>query len=472
MNTKIFTLEQTIETLQNGQVFLIETQKDLTTIMQTKLDEITPSFQDYIDLQHVQHISQILFMKMSIIDLKILSRLQNIFYINLSNNQISDLSPLKGNLNLMKLDVSQNKISCIKALQNLVNLTYLNVSHNKVLKISALKNLKNLKTLNIQNTKVVDISVLKHLPNLIKLFITQDNSNFLEVLPKFKNISNLNLNQNISFDRYDYTSISPIQSVNNREQRLFFEEKQPPMETKRIYTQQQYVRYCIMYNMPVITLNQKPFNLSSLTFLRSLNVSNLNLQAIDFISCLVNLEQLNISQNRLTSIKPVQSLIKLQVLDFSFNLVTAICPLRFLTNLSHLSLIGNKISDLFPVAHLNLKTLYATLNNLMYVPPLNLEILELSQNFIQTNIQLQNLYMFDQQVPSHSIKEIGKRIQTIRTIQNALVIVHKNKLSFLNKNKYLKKKLQIQNDERKTVLSFQLKLLGVLIVQMTDGNEQ
>ncbi|CAL5991023.1 leucine-rich_repeat domain-containing protein [Hexamita inflata] len=92
--------------------------------------------------------------------------------------------------------------------------------------------------------------------------------------------------------------------------------------------------------------------LSSLRYMRTLNLNGNQLINLDGIQELTLLQKINLSCNKLTSIKQLSKLILCEQLDLSYNEITSVEPISNFSNLKQLNLVNNLVSSLFGLKNL------------------------------------------------------------------------------------------------------------------------
>ena len=260
-------------------------------------------------------------------DWSALSKCKNLVFLNLSNSGVSDLSVLSSLTNLQGLDISDNyKVavtdepghkSVNRTFENkevsdaLRGLRYLNLSNLSLEEISFVGSLDALEELNLSGNSIMDISVLAQIPTLKKLDLSRNvyderNEDGDRVLyPSFGNWSvlgqctglvSLNISETGVTDLSFLQSLTNLQELNLSGNGIDIYSFSP--EKRRRYIQ-------TVENEAVI---------GTLTKLRYLNLYELGLDDISFISSLTELEELNISHNYITNLSSLNEHAKLKKL--------------------------------------------------------------------------------------------------------------------------------------------------------------
>ena len=243
-------------------------------------------------------------------DVTPLKNLKKLKLLRLSHNAINDLTPLKDLSGLEKLYISHNQIEDVSILNNLKNLKNLDISVNKVNDISDLKDLTKVENLDMRNNKISDISVTKNYKNLNWLMANNNQIKDISSLKSNTELNYLNLENNQIEDASAITDLSKLQSLNLNNNKI----------TK--------------------------IDVSKLTDLTELYISQNGLESIDSISKLMKLNDVNLSENKLTSVEALKDLKELGMLNLSSNQIKDIAPIKNLAKLYNLDVHSNPIKDI------------------------------------------------------------------------------------------------------------------------------
>lgn len=243
-------------------------------------------------------------------DVTPLKNLKKLKLLRLSHNAINDLTPLKDLSGLEKLYISHNQIEDVSILNNLKNLKNLDISVNKVNDISDLKDLTKVENLDMRNNKISDISVTKNYKNLNWLMANNNQIKDISSLKSNTELNYLNLENNQIEDASAITDLSKLQSLNLNNNKI----------TK--------------------------IDVSKLTDLTELSISQNGLESIDSISKLMKLNDVNLSENKLTSVEALKDLKELGMLNLSSNQIKDIAPIKNLAKLYNLDVHSNPIKDI------------------------------------------------------------------------------------------------------------------------------
>ncbi|MBN2852526.1 MAG: leucine-rich repeat domain-containing protein, partial [Clostridia bacterium] len=262
-------------------------------------------------------------------DITALSTFSNLKTLNISNSLIKDLTPLSKLINLRSLYfncIGFSSISDIKGLSDLTFLTQLSLEYNSITDISGLSKLTHLENLWIQNNSINDISVLE---GLLKLkYIGIDSFTYINNLATIKKINAFSYIDVIeSEDNSMYTpeefnldpnQVVEISDTGLRDSIFIMMEKAGTPMTGSITIQDLFeieelafisTRYLdsspdIVNEFPdVIAADTDILSLEGLQYaynLRTLMISDKNLQDINAIKNLINLKKIIFSGNNIS----------------------------------------------------------------------------------------------------------------------------------------------------------------------------
>jgi len=149
------------------------------------------------------------------------------------------------------------------------------------------------------------------------------------------------------------------------------------------------------------------------TNLRSLDLSNNNIEDIAYLSRLDKLNLLDLSYNQIKDISPIENKKSIETLYLNNNSISDISTLKTLNDITHLYLSKNRISNISPLNYMeNLQLLYLNNNNISDIEPLseltNIILLNLSSNKISDIYPLSNLRQLTQlNLSNNNIKDIS-----------------------------------------------------------------
>ena len=339
-------------------------------------------------------------------DVTPLKDLKKLKLLRLSHNAIKDLTPLKDLTGLEKLYISHNQIEDVSILNNLKDLKSLDVSVNKVNNISVLKDLTNVENLDIRNNEISDISVTKNYKKLNWLMANNNKIKEISSLRDNKELNYLDLENNQIEDASAITDLSKLQSLNLNNNKI----------TK--------------------------IDVSKLTDLTELSISQNGLESIDSISKLMKLNDVNLSGNKLTSVEALKDLTGLEMLNLSNNQIKDISSLKNLAKLYDLDVHSNPIKDISVAKDLKqLGEIKVSETQITDLTPLKAEsIYSLEANKLSTtvsDVKLNgNVVEFDN--PFKGLDKVFKKFKDIKTdnpkVKSEVTKDNKIKLTLEDKN--------------------------------------
>lgn len=276
--------------------------------------------------------------------------------LNLNNNKLSNVTNKLDNLtnlkilkictnnlialhltnNLIELKVSGNYLKLIDYFPNQANLLNLDLSNNSVSEISFLKPFTRLKILNLSNNDLVDF---KSDLNLVELYLQNNKINDFECNSSKLKILNLNSNKLTSVRVIDFPNLQKLSVSHNKLIRI------PNLSR----------------NFGIIILDLSNNNINKLEFfqnlglLKLLNMANNSLIQFEGLNCLNNskLSNLNLSNNYLSILQNLAGFSNLHILDLSNNSLKTfdLEALHLNNNLKVVNLSNNKISKIENFEH-------------------------------------------------------------------------------------------------------------------------
>jgi len=237
-----------------------------------------------------------------------LSRCTGLLSLDVSDCSATELSFLHSLTELQELDISANNFYLydtptvdISVLARCTKLEVLNLSCRRVADISPLAQCTRLESLNLGATDVSDISVLPQIPTLKRLVLSSNSQiSDWSQLGRCTNLLSLDLSYSGIVDLSILRSMTKLQELNlsNNNKHVL-----PTGPEQRMYFQS-------VKNEDV---------LSALTELRDLNLNELALDDISFVSSLAALEKLDVSGNYLSDISALNAHSNLKELCFTSN---------------------------------------------------------------------------------------------------------------------------------------------------------
>ncbi|MBL7926766.1 MAG: DUF4173 domain-containing protein [Bacteroidia bacterium] len=258
----------------------------------------------------------------------------------LAENEISDLNDLVRYKNLHMLDLS-NALAQTQTLPVLPTLDTLNLSNNQ----GAMQNASLLDYLPFNNLKNLNLSFnkIKHFPvssnqlqqkaslclSLLELNLSNNEMGSLTGLQSFSNLVSLNVADNKLTDISDIASLNHLKILNLNNNR-YLKQLEPVTLLKTVTTLDiGGNKWLKDYQM-----------ISDMQQLKVLDMSDMNIDSIEFLNPLQQLTYLDLSYNHITHIEVLASKQNLQELILSGNIIHDLTPLYKLKNLKRLVLIN------------------------------------------------------------------------------------------------------------------------------------
>ena len=276
-------------------------------------------------------------------DISVLQSLRNLRKLNLSNTMVGRLNHIKNCPNLTTLNLSGCKMSNIGALQELTQLKTLDVSNTAIRELSPLSQSKELQSLNISGTAITNVRALAELENLRELYCSNTSVNDLSPLKKNKRLSKVYCdNSGIgNAEASDFTQDNPYTLVIYDSEALRNWWDTLPIYWKAVFSKQVQIESQPTTEELHKIINMQELDLSGNSFLQNLTP----------VTRLTNLKSLNISQTEINFIQPLQSLANLESLNLADTYINSIEALHGMTNLKYLNINNTPISDLTPLAN-------------------------------------------------------------------------------------------------------------------------
>lgn len=230
-------------------------------------------------------------------DLQPLMNLPELEVLNLASNQVSDLRPLMGMAKLHSVNAAENSVTDTAALSGMSAMTSLNLSGNAIADFSGLSKLSSLQTLRLADTGIGD-----------------------EDLPALEGLTMLRLLVLDQNDGLSDVAVGHLQSM---------------------------LPSCVISHSELAYLIRIGAN-----ELRSdqveLDLSGQGMESLGGVERFTRLEKLDLSENNLSGVSELQycnSRASLRSLDLSNNQIESLEPLATLSALEELNLSHNRISD-------------------------------------------------------------------------------------------------------------------------------
>ena len=297
-----------------------------------------------------------------------LARLARLDSLKISETEITLPDPLLMLPSLKELFAENINFSDWQALSSLDKLQSLNLKGTNISNLKPLSNLKNLEILNIEQTKIESLMPLNDLPNLRIIFADQSKvtgSSVIEFRKRNTNVSVIYRTSELNnwwgtlddawkdffsteYDLYEkpdteslheLTSISKITITNKPNIHL--------LNPLNIFTSIKTLE------LTELELSQISY-LSNFKTLEELTINRINLQDLSFVRSLGNLRKLNIRDTPVSTLQPLKNNFSLSELTCSGTLIGTLRPLKRFGNLRRLDLSNTDVGNLHPVMDLNL----------------------------------------------------------------------------------------------------------------------
>jgi small GTP-binding protein len=262
----------------------------------------------------------------------------------------------------------------------------------------------------------------------------------------------ISLWENIVFQKNTDTLLSPIAKKYIEISDIFLD------VYKYLYTKEVKKTNATEINLYHLLLNELPKELTNLSHIEALDLSNNNIVNISIFKELVRLKKLNCNGNEISDISVLQNLVYLEHLSFSENKISDISCLQNLVHLSHLDFSFNQISDISYLQGLsNLTSLDFSSNqvsDISYLQELsNLTSLDFSFNQVSDISclkKLNNLTSLD--FSSNQVSDIS----CLQEISNLKELYFRETPAFLSLPKELQDKCPNNNDNQIGLLQYWL----------------
>ncbi len=239
---------------------------------------------------------------------------------------VTDLEDIKNLHNLKELYLRKSNITDLNILHNLVKLRRLDLSDNMLEDIQPIKNLKRLKYLNLQTNNISDVSALNDLA-------------LEEVYLKYNPIE-------------DYSSADKmLENVFKTDVYIayFNDENLNDAILDILKIKNTYISKTRLNKIKSIDLSNKEIEsiggIENLSSLIELDLSFNDIEDIQYVKDLKNLKILRLNNNNISDISPLSYLSNMELLDLSFNTISSVEALLFLPELKYLYIKGNIIDD-------------------------------------------------------------------------------------------------------------------------------
>ena len=428
-------------------------------------------------------------------DLDSLKYFKNLITINLNNNNLTNIDVLAKRDRLAYISANNNNIKDVSALASLEKLNGIELDDNNG--VSGYGKIKSLNSLSLINCNIENLENLNELENLEFLYL-KDNSNLqidFSMLPQeinTLNISNTNQNslENLSANHKKIMQLdisnNPISKLDGIEElkilysinisktnitdlkildELYDDEHNNPYQNFTVVMKDSDISDISMFNNikvieelnledneiidisnfdneNVIKLNlsgnkiKKGFE--SLINIRSLTLSNCDIDTLTDFPTMEKLQYLNLSNNNITDLGDIDKIKNIAELDLSYNKIIDLGIFKKFSNLWLLSLEGNKVTEgklesdsisMLNIANSNIATSprfsLSDLDSLYYINLSNNTITDFNK-LIDTKTNSKNLTMVMENVVlnMNDIEYLKTNTQKEIRLSNAIIDYH------------------------------------------------
>ena len=359
---------------------------------------------------------------------KILSQLNSIEKINLNNNNIEYLNFNDKCETLLQLEIDNNKINKIIFNKgSLINLIYLSLNSNKIQEINSINNLFNLEYFSCIENELNELNI----NNLNNLKLLQAKNNLL---------NNFILSNNLQLIQYIEISFNNLISFK--------------IEGEHKYLKNLIVDNNKLNNIEIIKIN----NNNNIFFenIEFIDLSNNNINSINFIQFFYNVQRINLAFNNLNNLMEIISILK----NFKFLKELNLIDNNFNKNFYNINVVPNEIfnnlNDYFSnnnVKNLNQKQIinYRNLiifniNNLAYLDMIGINDEEKNKAFNNNNNNINLNNINNKTLINISEKKNNINFNNINNIKDNDSINNNSSLNFNFKGVYQKNKIFNNNN--------------------------
>ncbi len=271
-------------------------------------------------------------------DLSVLSSLRNLQKLNLNNTQVSRISNLKSCPKLTIVNLGGTRIANIGILQELEQLKNIDISNTSVRDLGPLRNLKDLQSLNISGSAVSNLQALNELENLRELYCSNTSIGDLTSLKGNRRLSKIYCDHSGIHDAEAnaFTQTNPFTLVIYDTEALKTWWRELPIYWKAVFSKQIQVDSEPTTEQLHQIINMQELDLSGNTFMQNLMP----------VSRLTNLRTLNISNTEINFLQPIQGLANLESLNISHTYISDLRPLKDMSSLKYLNIMNTLVNDL------------------------------------------------------------------------------------------------------------------------------
>ena len=279
-------------------------------------------------------------------DLSVLAYLPNLRKINLSDSQINRTNGLKNCPSLVSLNLSGTRIPNINVVQDLPLLKSLDISNTAIRDLTPVSSLKELQSLNISGSAVGNLQALSELEDLRELYCSNTSISDLTPLKSNRRLIRIYCDHSGIHDAEASTFLqtNPYTLVIYDTEALKTWWRELPIYWKAVFSKQ------------ITNVESEPTTeqLHEIINLQELDLSgNTFLQNLVPVSRLINLRTLNISNTEINFLQPIQGLMNLESLNISHTYIRDLSPLKEMTNLKYLNIMNTPVDDFAPLLNDN-----------------------------------------------------------------------------------------------------------------------
>ena len=279
-------------------------------------------------------------------DLSVLAYLPNLRKINLSDSQINRTNGLKNCPSLVSLNLSGTRIPNINVVQDLPLLKSLDISNTAIRDLTPVSSLKELQSLNISGSAVSNLQALSELEDLRELYCSNTSISDLTPLKSNRRLIRIYCDHS---DIHDAEASAFLQT--NPYTLVIYD-----TEALKTWWRELPIYWKAVFSKQITNVESEPTTeqLHEIINLQELDLSgNTFLQNLVPVSRLINLRTLNISNTEINFLQPIQGLMNLESLNISHTYIRDLSPLKEMTNLKYLNIMNTPVDDFAPLLNDN-----------------------------------------------------------------------------------------------------------------------
>ena len=278
-------------------------------------------------------------------ELSVLASLRNLEKLDISNTQVNRVSNLKSCPNLTSVNLSGTRIANIGILQDLTQLKVLDISNTAVRDLGPISQLKELQSLNISGSAVSNLRALSEMESLRELYCSNTSISDLTPLTGNRRLNKIYCDHSNIHDTEAtaFTKTNPFALVIYDTEALRTWWRELPIYWKELFSKQLQI-----FNEPTTEqlhqiINMQELDLSGKTYIQNLMP----------VSRLTNLRSLNISNTEINFLQPIQGLMNLESLNIAHTYINDLKALQDMGNLKYLNIMNTPVNDLSPLVNDN-----------------------------------------------------------------------------------------------------------------------